>query len=431
MAYFNHAFCKMFLGTATTDFAADSAASVAGTEDSYDISLDPVGTYRFTDCNLKVVDVTSADVVNGKKLYLTSSSLLSNDKLGSSKHGGYKETNKSKEINPKLVSEVYKVVSREAVSQVVLLGQNSLNTTGDVPCFVCDETFDIRIDIKNSPALRFLNHNVYENISYYSGCCDGDTPENTDPILAMIGFAKYINEDPILSKFIRVGVEATTNAATGAPVEWTFYSDDANMLTELGTSISTATYGGDLDAYTSTFTVANEAEYSAGLIIEAAYTDTRFENCTFDPCDFFEKQPIEIFASLVDNEGNPCPSCANLTVATLREPLQGQGYGETVLREMILSESYRQNFFHTDKRIREITQGVDILGAVDRDALFTKYYIKHNIPRYSNPSGMFDNDQYLLCIVTTGEDAGLETFLTTWLAAAGNNIDIKDFSGTV
>lgn len=429
MAYFNHAFCKMFLGTATTDFATDSATSVAGTEDSYDVSLDAVGTYRFTDCNLAVVDVTSADVVNGKKLYLTSSSLLSNDKLGSSKHGGYKETNKSKEINPKLVSEVYKVVSRPATSQVVLLGQNSLNTAGDVPCFVCDETFDIRIDIKNSPALRFLNHNVYENISYYSGCCDGDTPENTDPILAMIGFAKYINEDPILSQFVRVGVEGTIDGGTS----WTFYSDDATMLASLQPTITAGTTadGGNLDAYTSAFVIANEADYSAGLIIEAAYTDTRFEDCTFDPCDFFERQPIEIFASLVDEEGNPCPSCANLTVATLREPLQGQGYGETVLREMILSESYRQNFFHTDKRIREITQGVDILGAVDRDALFTKYYIKHNIPRYSNPSGMFDNDQYLLCIVTTGEDAGLETFLTTWLDAAGNSIDIKDFSGTV
>jgi hypothetical protein len=429
MAYFNHAFCKMFLGTATTDFATDSAASVAGTEDSYDVSLDAVGTYRFTDCNLTVVDVTSADVVNGKKLYLTSSSLLSNDKLGSSKHGGYKETNKSKEINPKLVSEVYKVVSRPATSQVVLLGQNSLNTAGDVPCFVCDETFDIRIDIKNSPALRFLNHNVYENISYYSGCCDGDTPENTDPILAMIGFAKYINEHPILSQFVRVGVEGTIDGGTS----WTFYSDDATMLASLQPTITAGTTadGGNLDAYTSAFVIANEADYSAGLIIEAAYTDTRFEDCTFDPCDFFERQPIEIFASLVDEEGNPCPSCANLTVATLREPLQGQGYGETVLREMILSESYRQNFFHTDKRIREITQGVDILGAVDRDALFTKYYIKHNIPRYSNPSGMFDNDQYLLCIVTTGEDAGLETFLTTWLDAAGNSIDIKDFSGTV
>ena len=49
--------------------------------------------------------------------------------------------------------------------------------------FLCDETYYLRIDIKGSPALRFLNHNAYYTLDAYTGCCDGPTPVATDPTL--------------------------------------------------------------------------------------------------------------------------------------------------------------------------------------------------------------------------------------------------------
>ena len=33
---------------------------------------------------------------------------------------------------------------------------------------------------------------------------------------------------------------------------------------------------------------------------------------------------------------------------------------------------------------------------VDRNALYDCYYILHSVPRFNNPSGTFDNDQYLV-----------------------------------
>ena len=35
-------------------------------------------------------------------------------------------------------------------------------------------------------------------------------------------------------------------------------------------------------------------------------------------------------------------------------------------------------------------------GQVDRTASYDRLFILHSIPRYNNPSGTFDNDQYLL-----------------------------------
>jgi len=425
MAYFSHAFQKMFVGTTTLN--------VTTTDTSKDISEDAVGTFAFTDCNWNVVSAASADVTAGKPLYLVSTSVLSNDKIGPF-HGGYKETNKSKMINPKYVSEIYRVDSAAPVNTIVALGRTSANDTAACPCFVCDETYDVRIDIKGSPALRFLNHNIYENISHYTGCCTGETPTNVDPATVFAGFMDYIVNDPILPTMMRVGVETTIDGGT----TWVLYVPDA-MSTAERTAFrdSLIAAGSEIDAddlplnisdYSSTGFETTPEDFCSGLVMESAYVETKFGNCTFQPCDFYEREPLQIYASLIDNDGNPCPTCSNLEVTVLQEAAQGQGFGETAVRELILSESYLQNHFHTgDERIREITQGYDILGAVDRDALFTRYYIKHNVPRYNNSSSLFDNDQYLLCILTSGTNATLETLLSTWLTAAGNPVTLKTF----
>jgi predicted glycosyltransferase len=92
------------------------------------------------------------------------------------------------------------------------------------------------------------------------------------------------------------------------------------------------------------------------------------------------------------------------------------GYGESVARDVILSEQYRQNFFHSDFRIREITQGYSVFDYINRNVLYTRYFLQHNVPRFNNPSSTFDNDQYLLEVITCGQQTLFEDFVTDWLA---------------
>ena len=71
-------------------------------------------------------------------------------------------------------------------------------------------------------------------------------------------------------------------------------------------------------------------------------------------------------------------------------------------------------------RIREITQGNDIYAAVNRNAFYTRYVIQHSVPRYNNPTGIYDDDQYALNVyVLTTTATAFETLMQTWLTAAG------------
>ena len=95
------------------------------------------------------------------------------------------------------------------------------------------------------------------------------------------------------------------------------------------------------------------------------------------------------------------------------------------------SQSYLQNFFATDIRVREITQGFDILNSVNRNSLYTRYFILHSVPRFNNPTGVFDNDRYMLEIIvpeanpaTPVGNSLLNSFLTAWLAACQPQVDL-------
>ena len=169
--------------------------------------------------------------------------------------------------------------------------------------------------------------------------------------------------------------------------------------------------------------------------MESAFVETKFGDCTFMPTDHFEIEPLLIQASMLDETGDPCvfeqlcisdgitPSGTGTQTVypAIQFGTQAMGTGEQMLRDLILSESYSQNYFNkTDLRVREITQGYDISNAVNRNGLYTTYYILHTVPRFNNPSGTFDNDQYLLKIPMDAADAAFETFVLTWMANAGN-----------
>jgi hypothetical protein len=271
--------------------------------------------------------------------------------------------------------------------------------------FLCGETYYLRLDVKGSPALRFLNHNAYATVDAYTGCCapDAISPTPVDSTEVMIKWANGIVNNPIIAPFIQPVVQAENGQLLYAP----------------GTSAAflTANAATTWDLYVSPGHVDGKC---AGLILNGAYVDTRFGDCTFQVSDFYEKEPVKLYASEVDYNGDPC-LFQTLCVVTECAGLQVQGLGETVLRELVLSESYRQNFLATDLRIREITQGNQIISAIDRGALYYRYVIIHNVPRFNNPTGVFDNDQYALTFFSQNPVGNLSNVILAWLEGCGNS----------
>lgn len=365
MSYFNHAFQKVFIGT--NGYHNTSGNTTA------DLTTLKFGLYNAND-----YIVTSGS--SGKPFILASGSIYANDKIGPF-HGGYTESNKSKMINPKFINRFYRVLNQTSVQAVTIIGKtdDSSTSTCDAPVFNCGQTYRLRLDIKGSPALRFLNHQLYKTVDAYTGCCaDPNTVEAVDPVTVFVQWATQILNDPFLSKFIAPVVTYTLDNTAGSP-----------------TWVSLSTLSG-LEAYTAA--TADLDKITVGMSLTGAYVDTTFGDCSFVPSDHFEKEPIQIYASFVDDINEPC---AMESVCVTRKTLgkQGSGYGETIIRELILSESYSQNYFNTDPRIREITQGNAIFDAVDRTAKYDVYYLQHNVPRFYNPSSTFDNDQYLLKVI--------------------------------
>jgi len=289
---------------------------------------------------------------------------------------------------------------------------------GDANCckeFLCGETYHLRLDIKGSPALRFLDHNAYFTADAYTGCCPAGAiaPTPVDSTEVMIAWANAIWRSPIVSPFVQLAVQDEAGVIWYAP----------------GTSAAFLAANG-ADTWNNYVSPGHTDGACAGLIFAGAYVDTRFGDCTFQISDFYEKEPVRLYLSETDLTGDPC-AFDGICVVKECQGLQVQGLGETVLRDMILSESYRQNFFATDFRIREITQGNQIVNSIDRTALYFRYYLQHSIPRHNNPTGTFDSDQYLLEIYSFNRLNDFETNTAAWLDNCGVceiNIDANEYS---
>jgi len=269
--------------------------------------------------------------------------------------------------------------------------------------YLCGETYTLRVDVKGSPAMRFLNHNAYATIDAYTGCCpEGEiAPSTVDSTGVFIAWANGLSTNPIVAPFLQIVVQTELGDLLYAP----------------GTSAAFLALNAaqTWDNYVSPGHTANAC---AGLIINGAYVDTKFGDCSFQISDFYEKEPVRLYASEVDLNGDPC-TFDTLCVVTECAGLQAQGLGETVLRELTLSESYRQNFLSTDTRIREITQGNQIISSIDRNALYHRSIIQHNVPRNYNPSGTFDSDQYLLEIFSLTALTTFNNDTAGWLDSCG------------
>ena len=379
MAYFPHAYRKVMV--------AASVETAAG-QKSQQLSAGEVGVLDKTFTSIAAATAPVA----GQIYYLTQGSYHTVDKIGPF-HGGYQESVKSKGINPRFISRIWTIAPEAAVA-----GTTTVTTpTGEV--FVGatgtggPEHVYLRVDVKGSPALRFLGRNSYFVADYTIDCGTGNTVAPANVFLVM---AEQITTDPLVSPFIQAVVQTTTDGTT-----WT--------------------------TVTTPEATASGSHKRARLVLTGAYVDTTFGDCSFQPMDFYEKEPVQLYASEVDFSGNACGT--GHFAITRTDAKQGNGFGETVIRDFILSNRYAQEDFKTDPRMREILNDIAFTG-VTRTSNYKQYNILHNIPRNYNPSGAHNADQYLLTIyVNSSNTTGLtnmDAIATKFATAAG--ISVEDFS---
>ena len=375
MSYFNHAYKKTMLvsGGGTVVTSGNASALTAGeigifSADSYTGTATVPSDGNFLviqgNYNKTAASVTSAmDTIGGNKL-----------------HGGYAASVKSKLIKKNYVTRLWKDVA---------VAQTPPSTTINIKasCFTCNNHAQLRIDLKGERVMRALNRNFYHVVDA-NKCCTDNTALTNDEVADAWMLA--INEHPILSQF----------------------------------------------------NVASQAGAAQLTITMLADNETEFGDCSLDTRDWYNTQPLTMTITEVDSEGDACATGCVLLGADTTDTMPVEGItivdvqshtsGETVLRDLIMDGRYRQdggwNQGNRDSsRFREIQKTDKLLAAVDRSALYSMYYIQHSVPRYNNPTGVFDNDQYVICLAAKSDVAADNTaalaILTAISTATGLSVE--------
>jgi len=268
----------------------------------------------------------------------------------------------------------------------------------------------IRIDIKGTEVMRALNRNAYF-VADMTGCCPDD------------GFY------------------------TGASVASAWadaINRDASNMSDFITAVAT----------TNT------------LKITLCPEETVFDCCSFDTRDAYSHETLDLGVSLLTAEGDPCAStCVTYGTTTdgstvgvaagasftnglpawiTRTP--AETLGEQVLREVILDGRYRQdggwNQGNKDSsRFREIEGGALLCAQFPtateantgkgRRATYRYFYIQHTVPRFNNPTGVFDNDQYVVAVaVPCGNAEAIAAIVKIWdnIAGLATNLSKDDYA---
>ena len=448
--YFPHAFRKSFLPASTTLRTSGTTAALTA------------GQVGFFDAKTYAALSTGAN----SPFILAQGSYFAADKIGPV-HGGYKESVKSKVINPKYISRLIKVSGKASKNQVIKIDASACAG------LACDSTFRLRLDVKGSPALRFLSHNLYKTLDAYSGCCDASNSA-VDQTSILLKWADQINEAPLLKDFIQakvwkeaftgVAIDPTAASATivvanadrtkftvgdkveaaGIPANTVVVSvgaadsassGNANVVLSQAATASTNVTASIFDVVASASYVpatTSLGSVNSHLQIITAYVDTTFGSCTFTPTDKYDLEPLFVYASFVEESGDPCATSC-FAVSELQAPVQASGVGETVLRELILDGRYLQNAYPDSSRVdslrmREI-EADPALATVNRSGLYDQVLILHNVPRFNNPTSTFDNDQYLLVVhVPAGTSTtSITDFIDDACVAANNPVTLETY----
>jgi hypothetical protein len=430
MSHFNHSFHKSFYidrlvnnaAKKTQDLATDGNGTtlLGGIYKSTDYTNIPTGTALTT--------YAAATPAGAKQKFIIASESPRSSTIGGmssttgsgltavtwNSHGGYDESIKSKDIQMNFINALGRADAVVGTSQTFEF--HAYGGASSTSCFPCGSDPMVRIDLKGSDALRMLGHNAYRQFDIGGVCnCCGDDGDYIDPVKALAMIAKNIADDPILSKLL--------NTSATADVQTTFFAYTTN-----GGAAWTEVAYADLDAVACAATW--DANRGAVIRIKPGVVDTQFGNCSWDTRDFANYEPLLANVEVLDESGNACDICKathnplgaasynNGAPTTLGQfyynatdttgvqfnavvPVHDLGVGDKVFKDLILTDAYmqmpRNQGIKDSARFREIEQSDALLTnitAANRNYWYTIYYLTHSVPRYNNPTGVFDNDQY-------------------------------------
>lgn len=125
-------------------------------------------------------------------------------------------------------------------------------------------------------------------------------------------------------------------------------------------------------------TVVADDTRQCGIRVTAGYIDPKFGDCSFNPMDYFETEPIKMEISLLGEDDDVCDVANWPTVAQSRIGRIARQSGEYVVRELIMkTDAYLKHIdqFSLEPRMREAFD-MNLLSSVDKSAYYNLYYVR-------------------------------------------------------
>ena len=122
----------------------------------------------------------------------------------------------------------------------------------------------------------------------------------------------------------------------------------------------------------------DDATRKCGIRITAGYIDPKFGDCSFDPMDYYETEPVKFELSLLGEDWDRCDFADRPTVSQSRIGQVSRQSGEYVVRELIMkTDAYLKHVdqFAREPRMREAFD-MQLLSSVDRTAYYNLYYVR-------------------------------------------------------
>lgn len=126
-----------------------------------------------------------------------------------------------------------------------------------------------------------------------------------------------------------------------------------------------------------------EAGKLCGLEVYGGYVDTKFGDCSFDPYEYYEMEPIRLNLSMVTRY--PFPDAIDYKTMPkaikMQEGRIGRQSGEWLLREYLNSAAYEKfGQWYKEPRLREALNSRR-QQQVERSAYYKVYYLRHKAQR--------------------------------------------------
>lgn len=400
------------------------------------------GQFGFFNCPIETgVEGTTISTGQVGSVIMATGSWHTVDKIAPL-YGGLQEADRTQIIDWSKVTAFMKTIAQTAQNQIVSFGwdQTSGSTTG--PAFYCGTTYNFAIEAQGSPALAFLNHQLYMQLAAFSGCCGTDcssgcTSTYADAACVMLQWKDALTQNPYWPSFVAPAVYIQTSGLTKLEVYSTYDVQRATVGTygvALGSIMipDPALQATVLAAGAYTCNTSNPISVVASFQLTVAYSDTRFGTCTFSPSDKFEIEPLFIQGSLVTQNADPC--AVNTTINTsvpnmfteLQAGRQVRGLGQQVARNLLAWANYKQEYFPTGMetillRMREV-ENFTQLTDVSLSGLYDVLQLRFKKTRDYNPSSSSDLDEYAVTIyVPTGTSTTAFTNLVSACLTAANS----------